>query len=248
MRKKAKEEQVARIGEMEVHRFASSLPMASPRILEGMADSIKNNGQRRPITLLDGRILDGRNRYAACLAAGVEPKFCNYDGPTDEASLANYVDDENIGRRQMTEAQCMWSRQRLQEHIRQRGKRSKDQAWLPNVDKASADQIKQLESGGIEELKSAVERGDIDLADAAEAASFSPGDQAEIVREALRPDDASPRRHRAEPKSNIVLNGFDVSTMEETCSAAVLPKLDALRSPEMVVVCGLLRRILERGK
>ena len=36
---------------------------------------------RRPIVLdVEGRILDGRNRYAACEKAGVKPAFVNYAG------------------------------------------------------------------------------------------------------------------------------------------------------------------------
>ena len=30
-------------------------------------------GQMEPITICDGKILDGRNRYAACLAIGAKP-------------------------------------------------------------------------------------------------------------------------------------------------------------------------------
>ena len=42
--------------------------------LQALADSIKSGGLLDPITLLDGKVLDGWNRNRACLIAGVTPQ------------------------------------------------------------------------------------------------------------------------------------------------------------------------------
>lgn len=44
-----------------------------------MAD-IKTNGLSQPITLHNGFILDGGNRYRACMEAGIEPRFVEFEG------------------------------------------------------------------------------------------------------------------------------------------------------------------------
>lgn len=53
--------------------------MEAKRYEELKAD-IAANGQLETITLCEGMILDGRNRYKACVELGITPKTRNYDG------------------------------------------------------------------------------------------------------------------------------------------------------------------------
>jgi DNA modification methylase len=71
---------VTTINKLNSHPAAESFPMMDDgRYSELLAD-IRENGQREPITLCDGMILDGRNRYRACLEDGLEPITRNFDG------------------------------------------------------------------------------------------------------------------------------------------------------------------------
>ena len=81
---------------------------------------IKLRGQLQPIVLdSDGRILDGRNRFAACKLADVEPKFSTYEGDDPDG----YALAVNISRRHMTKGQqaivvarsCLVSKQKLRD-------------------------------------------------------------------------------------------------------------------------------------
>ena len=53
--------------------------MDAARFDELVAD-ILAYGQLQPITLCDGKLLDGRNRYRACITLGLEPITCTFDG------------------------------------------------------------------------------------------------------------------------------------------------------------------------
>lgn len=65
---------------MNFHEYANIYRMLNNSELEAMAKNITQHGQLLPITLYEGKILDGRNRYKACLIAGVEPRFEEYTG------------------------------------------------------------------------------------------------------------------------------------------------------------------------
>src|SRR6516164_995725 len=62
---------------------------------------IKVKGLCEPIVLYENKTLDGRNRYLACIAAGIEPTFKTYEG-TDPVA---FVISANLCRRHLTESQ-----------------------------------------------------------------------------------------------------------------------------------------------
>jgi len=66
--------------------------------LDELAADIAERGLLYPVVLdPDGRVLDGRNRLAACERAGVEPAFTTYEG--DDAD--GYALAVNIARRNL---------------------------------------------------------------------------------------------------------------------------------------------------
>ena len=68
---------------MEYHPFASVFPLMEIDELESLAQDIRERGQLEDITIYDGQILDGRNRQAACLLAGVVPRHTEFTGTTE---------------------------------------------------------------------------------------------------------------------------------------------------------------------
>ena len=55
-------------------RPKSSSPRLRRVAFDSLVADIRANGLREPITLYDGMVLDGRNRYRACEAARIEPR------------------------------------------------------------------------------------------------------------------------------------------------------------------------------
>lgn len=64
------------------HPYAERFPIQMEGI-EELAEDINANSQRLPIIILDGQILDGRRRMAACKLAKVEPWTRNYVAERD---------------------------------------------------------------------------------------------------------------------------------------------------------------------
>jgi hypothetical protein len=67
---------------MEFHPAANIFPMMTGDDYRALVESIQKNGYDRafPILTFEGMILDGRNRYTACLELGMEPKYQEWSG------------------------------------------------------------------------------------------------------------------------------------------------------------------------
>lgn len=57
--------------ELAFHPFANIFPLSEGEELRALAESIRASGVREPITLHEGLILDGRNRYRAARIANL---------------------------------------------------------------------------------------------------------------------------------------------------------------------------------
>lgn len=85
----------------EVHPCAELLPLMAGDELQGLAADIAANGLLDPLLVdPEGRLLDGRNRLAACRIAGVEPRFERV-----EQDALMLVIAKNVRRRQLTKSQ-----------------------------------------------------------------------------------------------------------------------------------------------
>jgi len=87
----------------EPHDLALCLPMLAEDELERLAGDIAANGLHHPILLFEGKILDGRNRLAACHRAGVEPRFTEFGGGFETARAL--VWSQNVLRRHLPKEQ-----------------------------------------------------------------------------------------------------------------------------------------------
>ena len=86
---------------LTAHPHSNLFPMMSDDELAELVADIREHEQQQPIVLFEGQILDGRNRYAACLEIGIEPQTVEYDGEDPVA----FVTSANLHRRHLTQAQ-----------------------------------------------------------------------------------------------------------------------------------------------
>lgn len=85
---------------MEFHEYSNFLPLMQGEDFESLVEDIRENGLLHAITLYDGKIIDGRNRYLACEKANVEPR---YEERNDLDPISIVISNET--RRHTTSAQ-----------------------------------------------------------------------------------------------------------------------------------------------
>lgn len=99
-----------KIARYKIHHAADIFPLMSDDELAGLAAHIKLHGQHEPVVLLDGFLLDGRNRQRACEKLGIESTFRELDNCDDPTG---FVLAANLHRRQLTTSQRAFAAARM---------------------------------------------------------------------------------------------------------------------------------------
>jgi ParB-like chromosome segregation protein Spo0J len=86
---------------LELHHLCSIFPRMAGEEFKALKADIAANGLLHPITVYQGKILDGGNRYRACVELGLEPKTTEYEG----AVPVSFVLSENLHRRHLSPGQ-----------------------------------------------------------------------------------------------------------------------------------------------
>lgn len=85
----------------ELHPLCTFFPRLEGAEFAALCDDIRINGQREPIVLHDGMVLDGGNRYRACIEAGIEPRCVEFAG----GDAVAFVLSANLHRRHLSAGQ-----------------------------------------------------------------------------------------------------------------------------------------------
>lgn len=169
---------------LKAHPLADLFPMMEGEAFIDLVHDIKEHGLREPIVLLDGEVLDGRNRLKACLEGGVEARFAEFHG----SDPAAFVISVNLKRRHLSESQRSMVAAKLAKLPPHRPEKSAnlhpssaEAGRMLNVSRRAVQTAKQVQKRGVPELSKAVEDGEVSVSAASVIAKQPADKQIEII-------------------------------------------------------------------
>ncbi len=184
------------------HEYAEAFPWLEGAALDALREDIRQHGVREPIVMLDGAILDGRNRYMCARELGIEYPVVEYAGDDPLA----FVVSLNLLRRHLNESQRAAAAARLanlrvgKPPAKSANWRNNDQAdFLPpiptppepvsqadaakmlNVSERSVQRAQRVIDTAPAEIVRAVDQGHISVSLAAKVADLPEAAQADVI-------------------------------------------------------------------
>jgi hypothetical protein len=203
------------------HPICLLMPSADEDELQNLTDDIRARGLLDPIVLFEKRILDGRNRAAACGSAGVAPRYVEFQGTREEALM--FVVSHNLKRRHLTKqaiADTLVEVEDFNLHyelgeaatptdIKMSAQNFKKTASSRDLAKAAGGAVsreminatRKVKEKALPEMQEAVRKGRIGVQDAAKVADLPPEQQKAIA--------ASPKPRRA---ANVAIEAANATT------------------------------------
>lgn len=148
---------------LQLHPLCTLFPRMDGTEYESLKADIKANGLRQPIVLHEGMILDGGNRYRACMDVGIEPEFVAFEG----GNLVSFVLSANLHRRHMTpgqQAAIVASAQDWAKANARGGDRKSDQSATLHFDSSASRAAESGASLRTQKMADKVAKADPDLA------------------------------------------------------------------------------------
>lgn len=184
------------------HPLADIFPMILATDLKVLASDIAANGQVEPILLLEGMVLDGRNRQAACGLAGIEPIYAEFDG-TDPLS---FVLSKNLHRRHLSESQRAIAAAMIVDWERGVNQATSGSANLPtrraaeklSVSERAVTAARRVREHGAPELIDAIRAGKVSVHAGEALSELQHAEQARVVRDEKKAIVAKAKEIRAE--------------------------------------------------
>lgn len=190
-----------RVAAVNFHPLANLFPLLDGQpYAELMADVLKH-GVREPVWTYDGQILDGRNRWRASQAVGVDCPMREYTG----SEPAAFVVSLNLHRRHLSESQRAMVAARLatmargaNQHAQSCAPSQSDAADMLQVSRRTVQSAREVADHGAPELVAAVDQGRVSVSAAADVATLPMAEQSQIVARGEREILAAAKRIRSE--------------------------------------------------
>lgn len=184
---------------IEVHPAACIFPLIKGKAFDELVADIRQNGLKEPVVFYDGMLLDGRNRYRACQAIGIQAEACEID-IDDEFDPVTWVLSMNLHRRHLgeTEREAIAAKVANLSHGNVKSQKSDppnggsksvdDAAEQLNVSSRNVERAKTAIKGGCKQLVEMLEAGEIPSSTASSFVKAVPDkkEQAEILKGGIK--------------------------------------------------------------
>lgn len=179
------------------HPYSEIFPLTEGGDFDALVADIRDNGLIDDIWIFEGAILDGRNRYRACAAAGIDiplDRFVHFK-PEVHGDPLTFSIAKNLKRRHLNDDQRRMVAARLAnmrpgrpsgppETPAECGVKIEEAARMVNVDAAGTERARTVLARATPEVREAVDKGRLSVAAAAQASKLPEETQRKIADEA----------------------------------------------------------------
>lgn len=224
------------------HPLANIFPLIEGEDYEALVADIKANGLADSIVTHEGKILDGRNRYNACLDADAEPTFAPWAGSC--GTPLSFVLSVNLHRRHLTTSQRAMvadnltnlsvGQQKANAQICAFEKDAKstgntpvsqgDAAQALKVSRGAVQAAAKVHAKGAKKLIEAVETGKVSVSAAAKIAEQPKPQQVKALKQVAEPPKPLDKKAEVRARCDKIIkreeaNFKDIEWLEEACGA-----------------------------
>lgn len=175
---------------MEFHECANIFPLMDSEEFNFLCTDIAENGLLEAIWTYHHRIIDGRNRYNACLQLNIEPRYREWTG---NGSLVAFIVSLNLRRRHLSTSQRAIVAARLANLSEGRPAHKEtasneavisqaEAADMLNVSRSSVQRATKVLREGVNDLAELIESGELEVSPAAHFAELPKGKQKRLLK------------------------------------------------------------------
>ena len=168
---------------LEPHPYSLLIPEATDEEFQALKSDIAENGLQERIALYQGKILDGRHRYRACIELEIEPDLMPLDDDLTDKKAMSLVISMNVKRRHLTAGQkAMIAAEMVTE--RHGGDRKSDQVanlQLDPITREEAANMMSVSPRSVDHASKVIEKASSKVVDSVKKGEVAVSDAASIV-------------------------------------------------------------------
>jgi ParB-like chromosome segregation protein Spo0J len=224
--------------EYEFHPYANIFPLMEGEEFKALVDDIKANGLREPITVYEGKILDGRNRYRAVMDAGHQYRLKDQDfKPYTGTKPLEFVISANVHRRHLDTSQRALTAARLVtsklgDNQYRGGVTTEAAAKMLNVSEALVKDAKNVLDKAAPELQAKVQKGQLRIGAVKEVLDKPKEQQQQALKDAAKARRQTAQANKEASKAKSTPPSTEKSDEVDQLTDALVGKLKEMKKKD----------------